>query len=340
MVDIVELKPLEQKADIQDLIAKLYEISELRLDDYTKPELPYRQQLNTLYANPKLGALRDCLAEAKERYRISSCHDDPDDKESVQEMARLDNMLLGHGISGLTGPEIPSSAAEDQEDYKLKLTEQKTKYEMYMDEAGRFQTNFVENAVALLSEHERIRPVTRDEKERMQAVIQKKFRRIQIYIKQAVCENLMLLKNRFCDARRKRRNFSKSATDILNDYFFQNLSNPYPSEEVKEDLARRCNISVSQVSNWFGNKRIRYKKSVGRGVQPPQPPSTGTNFGPGPGGPGGMPAYGVLGMPPMAMSYGLLGNSNPHLGFDLAAYNPQVMAYYSNFGAQPEQPPK
>nr|1PUF_B Chain B, Pre-B-cell leukemia transcription factor-1 [Homo sapiens] len=65
-------------------------------------------------------------------------------------------------------------------------------------------------------------------------------------------------------ARRKRRNFNKQATEILNEYFYSHLSNPYPSEEAKEELAKKCGITVSQVSNWFGNKRIRYKKNIGK----------------------------------------------------------------------------
>lgn len=71
-------------------------------------------------------------------------------------------------------------------------------------------------------------------------------------------------RSRFLDARRKRRNFSKQASEILNEYFYSHLSNPYPSEEAKEELARKCGITVSQVSNWFGNKRIRYKKNIGK----------------------------------------------------------------------------
>lgn len=47
--------------------------------------------------------------------------------------------------------------------------------------------------------------------------------------------------------RRKRRNFTKQATEILNEYFYSHLSNPYPSEEAKEELARKSNITVSQV---------------------------------------------------------------------------------------------
>uniref|UniRef100_A0A8C5DSC0 Pre-B-cell leukemia transcription factor 1-like n=1 Tax=Gouania willdenowi TaxID=441366 RepID=A0A8C5DSC0_GOUWI len=63
---------------------------------------------------------------------------------------------------------------------------------------------------------------------------------------------------------RKRRNFNKQATEILNEYFYSHLSNPYPSEEAKEELAKKCAITVAQVSNWFGNKRIRYKKNIGK----------------------------------------------------------------------------
>lgn len=54
--------------------------------------------------------------------------------------------------------------------------------------------------------------------------------------------------------RRKRRNFSKQATEILNEYFYSHLSNPYPSEEAKEELARKANITLAQVitvTHWF-----------------------------------------------------------------------------------------
>jgi hypothetical protein len=38
---------------------------------------------------------------------------------------------------------------------------------------------------------------------------------------------------------------------VLNEYFYLHLSNPYPSEEAKEELARKCQITVSQVKNKF-----------------------------------------------------------------------------------------
>ena len=72
---------------------------------------------------------------------------------------------------------------------------------------------------------------------------------LQIQLKQSTCEAVMILRSRFLDARRKRRNFSKKSSEILNEYFYSNLANPYPSEEVKEELARKCGITVSQVRN-------------------------------------------------------------------------------------------
>ena len=33
----------------------------------------------------------------------------------------------------------------------------------------------------------------------------------------------------------------------MNEYFYSHLSNPYPSEEAKEELAKKCSITVSQV---------------------------------------------------------------------------------------------
>merc|ERR1712024_50345 len=92
--------------------------------------------------------------------------------------------------------------------------------------------------------------------------IKNRFAHVQVQLKQSTCEAVMILRSRFLDARRKRRNFSKQASEILNEYFYSHLSNPYPSEEAKEELAQKCKISVSQVNNWFGNKRIRYKKNI------------------------------------------------------------------------------
>lgn len=76
----------------------------------------------------------------------------------------------------------------------------------------------------------------------------------------------------FLDSRRKRRNFTKQALELLNEYFYSHLANPYPSEEAKEELARKCGITVSQVLRDV--KSRKYKLNTSRVDNP-----TGTRHG-------------------------------------------------------------
>ncbi|KAI2665039.1 Pre-B-cell leukemia transcription factor 3 [Labeo rohita] len=163
---------------------------------------------------------------------------------------RLDNMLLAEGVSG---PEKGGGAAAvaaataavgvgadnsiEHSDYRAKLSQIR---QIYHTELEKY-------------EQSRTRPISPKEIERMVNIIHRKFSSIQMQLKQSTCE---------------------AATEILNEYFYSHLSNPYPSEEAKEELAKKCaitvsqgkgsTITVSQVSNWFGNKRIRYKKNIGK----------------------------------------------------------------------------
>ena len=50
--------------------------------------------------------------------------------------------------------------------------------------------------------------------ERMVSIVHRKFLSIQSQLKQSTCEAVMILRSRFLDARRKRRNFSKKATEV------------------------------------------------------------------------------------------------------------------------------
>ena len=70
----------------------------------------------------------------------------------------------------------------------------------------------------LLREQSRTRPITAKEIEHMVQIINKKFVSIQVQLKQSTCEAVMVLKSRFLDARRKRRNFSTKSSEILHEY--------------------------------------------------------------------------------------------------------------------------
>ncbi|KAG8259585.1 hypothetical protein J6590_011880 [Homalodisca vitripennis] len=196
------------------------------------------------------------------------------------QLMRLDNMLIAEGVAGpekgggasaaatasaaaAGGPGQPDNAIEHS-DYRAKLAQIRQIYHQELEKYEQACNEFTTHVMNLLREQSRTRPITPKEIERMVQIIHKKFSSIQMQLKQSTCEAVMILRSRFLDARRKRRNFSKQASEILNEYFYSHLSNPYPSEEAKEELARKCSITVSQVSNWFGNKRIRYKKNIGK----------------------------------------------------------------------------
>ncbi|GIY66783.1 homeobox protein extradenticle [Caerostris darwini] len=196
------------------------------------------------------------------------------------QLMRLDNMLIAEGVAGPekgggAGAAANASAAAssggpqsenaiEHSDYRAKLAQIRQIYHQELEKYEQACNEFTTHVMNLLREQSRTRPITPKEIERMVQIIHKKFNSIQVQLKQSTCEAVMILRSRFLDARRKRRNFSKQATEILNEYFYSHLSNPYPSEEAKEELARKCGITVSQVSNWFGNKRIRYKKNIGK----------------------------------------------------------------------------
>ncbi|XP_059495947.1 pre-B-cell leukemia transcription factor 4 isoform X5 [Stegostoma tigrinum] len=194
------------------------------------------------------------------------------------QLMRLDNMLLAEGVSG---PEkgggsaaaaaaaaasggSPNDNSIEHSDYRAKLTQIRQIYHSELEKYEQACSEFTTHVMNLLREQSRTRPISPKEIERMVSIIHRKFSSIQMQLKQSTCEAVMILRSRFLDARRKRRNFSKQATEVLNEYFYSHLSNPYPSEEAKEELAKKCGITVSQVSNWFGNKRIRYKKNIGK----------------------------------------------------------------------------
>lgn len=59
-----------------------------------------------------------------------------------------------------------------------------------------------------------------------------------------------------------RAKLSTSARTILEDWFNEHYSNPYPTETEKAELAQRCQIALNQVNNFFGNKRMRIKRKV------------------------------------------------------------------------------
>uniref|UniRef100_A0A8C1QNL9 Pre-B-cell leukemia homeobox 3b n=1 Tax=Cyprinus carpio TaxID=7962 RepID=A0A8C1QNL9_CYPCA len=225
-----------RKQDIGDILHQIMTITDQSLDEAQAK----KHGLNCHRMKP---ALFSVLCEIKEKTGLSI--------RGAQEEDPPDPQLITKSFSSLVSTEIAYIVKPNQIVSQNCLSPQAC-------------NEFTTHVMNLLREQSRTRPISPKEIERMVSIIHRKFSSIQMQLKQSTCEAVMILRSRFLDARRKRRNFSKQATEILNEYFYSHLSNPYPSEEAKEELAKKCSITVSQVSNWFGNKRIRYKKNIGK----------------------------------------------------------------------------
>lgn len=57
--------------------------------------------------------------------------------------------------------------------------------------------------------------------------------------------------------RKRNKRYDETVSSILEEWWNVHIDNPYPSEQEKELLSEKCNISVKQVSTWFANKRAR-----------------------------------------------------------------------------------
>ncbi|XP_044161558.1 pre-B-cell leukemia transcription factor 2 isoform X1 [Bufo gargarizans] len=259
-----------RKQDIGDILQQIMTITDQSLDEAQAK----KHALNCHRMKP---ALFSVLCEIKEKTGLSIRNNQEEEPVDPQLM-RLDNMLLAEGVAGpekgggsaaaaaaaaASGGVSPDNSIEHS-DYRNKLSQIRQIYHAELEKYEQACNEFTTHVMNLLREQSRTRPISPKEIERMVGIIHRKFSTIQMQLKQSTCEAVMILRSRFLDARRKRRNFSKQATEVLNEYFYSHLSNPYPSEEAKEELAKKCGITVSQVSNWFGNKRIRYKKNIGK----------------------------------------------------------------------------
>lgn len=300
---------------IDGLLHQLNLISKETLDETTtskKNQLLRHRMKDPLYA---------VLCEVKDKTALSIRTSADCDQQVDPQLIRLDNMLSAEGVEGSPEKNNMPETGTEQADYRQKLQQIRHTYHEELDKYNEACQEFTQHVKSLLQEQSKTRPISAVEIERMVSIIQRKFSTIKVQLKQSTCENVMVLRSRFLDARRKRRNFSKQATEILNEYFYSHLNNPYPSEEVKEQLARQCQITVSQVSNWFGNKRIRYKKNIAKAQEEANMYAAKKAQGSG--------AYNPA-MAAQTMMNSYPGFQDLHMGgFDLASgYNPQLFQMY------------
>ncbi|XP_005370573.1 pre-B-cell leukemia transcription factor 4 isoform X2 [Microtus ochrogaster] len=295
--------PLGLGRDTSDVLQQIMAITDQSLDEA-------QARKHALNCHRMKSALFSVLCEIKKKTAMSIRHEEEDPPDA--QLLRLDNMLLAEGVSrpekrgrgaaaGTTASPggCPNDNSIEHSDYRAKLSQIRQIYHSELEKYEQACREFTTHVTNLLREQSRVRPVSSKEMEHMVGVIHSKFSAIQRQLKQSTCEAVMTLRSRLLDARRKRRNFSKQATEVLNEYFYSHLSNPYPSEETKEELARKGGITVSQVSNWFGNKRIRYKKNTGKFQEEATMYTEKTSTATRARGPGGQPSPGSCGPFPL-----------------------------------------
>lgn len=83
--------------------------------------------------------------------------------------------------------------------------------------------------------------------------------RLESQVLKLVYGELTQIRTKFLENRKRRLTLPEEAQRILQNWFNQNKDNPYPSKEQKQQLANEANLSLSQVSVWFSNKRYRCK---------------------------------------------------------------------------------
>jgi pre-B-cell leukemia transcription factor 1 len=253
-----------RKQDFDDILQQIMNITDQDLEEAQVP----KYMLNYHRMKP---ALFSVLCEIKKKIVLSSGNKRKEELPNGQLMGLdLDNILIAEGIiisekSGVEGAAAQSFQPGNvikHRDYKAKLALIRQIYHQEFENYEHACNRFTTLMLNILQEQSQIRPITIKEMRRMVQIVQRKFVTIQMQLKQSTCEAIMVLRSRFLDGRRRRHNFAQQATEILNEYFYLHLSFPYPSQKDKEELARKCGITVSQVSNWFGNKRIRYRKNA------------------------------------------------------------------------------
>lgn len=114
----------------------------------------------------------------------------------------------------------------------------------------------------VLRGHRDFRPIDERDYCNIRQSINKHFDQAKLSLRGEAATKILVLRRDIEQQGRKRRNFDKNTTDTLQNWFHDHRQNPYPSDQEKAELAKQCNIKISQVNNWFGNQRIRSKQQA------------------------------------------------------------------------------
>jgi hypothetical protein len=172
----------------------------------------------------------------------------------------LASFLSSQGIEAdekkATGPNADPQYAE----FMTKFTQLRQRYEVELSKLNRVCGEFCNRLMNTLKDQRIFRHVSDIEINLKVGTIQQRFDYVRSQLRQNVCNAIVLLQRQYNQVKKTRRSLSKKATEVLTQWFFEHINDPYPSDEEKAMLATQCSLTLNQVNNWFGNKRIRYKR--------------------------------------------------------------------------------
>jgi len=175
----------------------------------------------------------------------------------------LDDFLISQGIETSDREDNDDPITDknaEREEFLYKLEQLKDKYNEELEKLNRVCSEFCSRMFNLLREQSTLRPLSDQETQMKLNAIQQKFDYVKNQLRQNVCNAIVALEKQYNHQRKKRRALPKKAAESLSNWFFEHLNDPYPSEEEKSILAAQGGLTITQVNNWFGNKRIRYKR--------------------------------------------------------------------------------
>lgn len=89
-------------------------------------------------------------------------------------------------------------------------------------------------------------------------------------LKRKYAEKIKQLNEEFAKKPKKGK-LPPEAVESLRQWWNNNLTWPYPTDDVKEDLMKKTNLEESQINNWFINQRKRHWKKLFPGGLPTTP---------------------------------------------------------------------
>ncbi|PAV72376.1 hypothetical protein WR25_03973 isoform C [Diploscapter pachys] len=247
---------------------------ECKMDNSLQSLLDQLQSMTNLDTNHRgeieqnfmTNSYRPAIMEALiERKDIARNHMDPAFFEKEVQSSEIDAILEELNLestvvnNGSEGDEELNKLESSYEAKRLKLRKELNDAMKKLEQNSKAAS---ERIYAVLRSQMRVRPIDEQDFQRAADAIRRRHESAQFEIKQYVANCLLVHRRNIEQARKKRKNFDKDTTSILQAYFDKHLDHPYPSEEHKQMLAQQCGITVQQVNNWFGNQRIRRRKQI------------------------------------------------------------------------------